>query len=152
MEEGKRSLIHPHFTQSSSPFRLPFPTPCALRFIGFTNSNLWFLEEGGEVLASEIKGMILDFIRSAHAVCNLSQCGIFLMILDFIRGIHAVDFRRQNDLCHIIVWFDVFCMVKCRRLFNHLHQTILSWIIDEWIIKMIWNSHAIKISCQWILL
>ena len=47
--------------------------------------------------------MILDFIRGAHAVCNLSLCGIFLMILDFIRGAHAVNFRRQNDLRHIIV-------------------------------------------------
>ena len=47
--------------------------------------------------------MILDFIRGSHAVCNLSLCGIFLMIVDFIRGAHAVNFRRQNDLCHIIV-------------------------------------------------
>ena len=47
--------------------------------------------------------MILDIIRGAHAVCNLSLCGIFLMILDFIRVAHALDFRRQNDLCHIIV-------------------------------------------------
>ena len=47
--------------------------------------------------------MILDFIRGVHAVCNLSLCGIFLMILDFIRGGHAVDFRKQNDLRHIIV-------------------------------------------------
>ena len=47
--------------------------------------------------------MILDFIRGVHAVCNLSLCGIFLMILDFIRGVHAVDLRRQNDLRHIIV-------------------------------------------------
>ena len=47
--------------------------------------------------------MILDFIRGVHAVCNLSLCDIFLMILDFIRGIHALDFRRQNDLSHIIV-------------------------------------------------
>ena len=47
--------------------------------------------------------MILDIIRGAHAVCNLSLCGIFLMILDFIRGAHALDFRRQNDLCYIIV-------------------------------------------------
>ena len=54
-------------------------------------------------MASEIKGMILDFIRSAHAVCNLSLCGIFLMILDFIRGVYAVDFRWQNDLSQIIV-------------------------------------------------
>ena len=45
----------------------------------------------------------MDFIRGAHAVCNLSLCGIFLMILDFIRGVHAVDLRRQNDLRHIIV-------------------------------------------------
>ena len=152
MEEGKRSLIHPHFTQSSSPFRIPFPAPCAPRFIGFTDSNQWFIEEGGELLAPEIKKMILDFIRSTHAVCNLSLCGIFLIILDFIRGAHAVNFRRQNDLCHIIVWFDVFYAVKCRRLFNHLHQIILSWIIVEWIIKIIWNSHAIKILCQWIVL
>ena len=94
MEEGKSSRVHPHFVLGSSPFRLPFPAPCALHFIGFTNSNLWFIEEGGEELASEIKGMIMDFIRGAHAVCNLSPCGIFLMILDFIRGVHALDFRR----------------------------------------------------------
>ena len=47
--------------------------------------------------------MIMDFIRSAHAVCNLSLGGIFLMILNFIRGGNTVDFRRQNDLRHIIV-------------------------------------------------
>ena len=47
--------------------------------------------------------MIMDFIRSGHAVCNFSLCGIFLMILEFIRGIHALDFKRQNDLSHIIV-------------------------------------------------
>ena len=81
MEEGKSSRSYSHFVQDSSPFRAPFPAPCAPRFIVFTNSNLWFIEEGGEELASEIKGMILDFIRSAH----------------------AVDFRRQNDLCQIIV-------------------------------------------------
>ena len=51
MEEGKRSCVHRYFVQSSSPFRLPFPAPCAPRFIGFTNSNQWLLEEGGEVLA-----------------------------------------------------------------------------------------------------
>lgn len=51
MEEGKRSLIHPHFTQSSSPFCTPFPTSCALRSAGFADSNQWLLEEGGEVLA-----------------------------------------------------------------------------------------------------
>ena len=51
MEEGKRSCAHPHFVQSSPPFRLPFPAPCAPRFIGFTNSNQWLLEEGGEILA-----------------------------------------------------------------------------------------------------
>ena len=48
---------------------------------GFTNNNQWLLEEGGELLAPETKGMILDFIRS----------------------IHAVYFRWQNDLSHIIV-------------------------------------------------
>ena len=47
--------------------------------------------------------MILDFIRGIHAVCNLSLCDIFLMILDFIRAAHTLDFRRQNDLSHIIV-------------------------------------------------
>ena len=103
MKKGKSSLIHSHFVLGSSPFRIPFPAPCAPRFIGFTIGNLWFIEEGGEKLASEIKGMLMDFIRSAHAVCNLSLCGIFLMILDFIRGGHAVDFRKQNDLRHIIV-------------------------------------------------
>lgn len=81
MEEGESSRVHPHFMQSSSPFRLPFPVSCSLRFIGFTNSNQWILEEGGEKLASEIKGMILGLIGS----------------------VHVVDFRRQNDLSHIIV-------------------------------------------------
>ena len=81
MEEGKRSCVHRYFVQSSSPFRLPFPAPCAPRFIGFTNNNLWFIEEGGEKLASETKGMILGLIGS----------------------VHVVDLRRQNDLCQIIV-------------------------------------------------
>lgn len=152
MEERKSSRAHPHFVLGSSPFRIPFPAPCALHFIGFTNSNQWFPEEGGEQLAPEIKGMILYFIRSIHAVCNLSLCGIFLMILGFIRGVYAVYFRWQNDLSHIIVWFAIFCMVKCTESRAHLHQTILSWIIVEWIIKIIWNSHAIKILYQWIVL
>ena len=39
MEEGKGSRAHPHFVQSSSPFRLPFSAPCALRSAGFTNGN-----------------------------------------------------------------------------------------------------------------
>ena len=103
MEEGKSSRVHPHFVLGSSPFRISFPVPCAPRFIGFTNNNQWLLEEGGEELASEIKGMILDIIGGVHAVCNLSLCGIFLVILDFIRGVHAVNFRWQNDLSHIIV-------------------------------------------------
>lgn len=81
MEEGKRSCVHSHFMQSSSPFRIPFPAPCALRFIGFTNNNQWLLEERGEELASEIKGMILGLIGS----------------------VHVVDLRRQNDLSQIIV-------------------------------------------------
>ena len=81
MEEGKSSRAHPHFVLGSSPFRIPFPVSCSPRFAGFTNSNQWLLEEGGEKLASEIKGMILDFIR----------------------GVHAVYFRWQNDLSHIIV-------------------------------------------------
>ena len=147
MEEGKSSCVHSHFVLGSSPFRIPFPAPCAPLFAGFTISNLWFIEEGGEKLASEIKGMLMDFIRGAHAVCNLSLCCIFLMILDFIRGVHAVDFRWQNDLSHIIVWFAIFCMVKCTESRAHLRQTILSLIIVEWMIKMIWNSHAIKILC-----
>ena len=103
MEEGKSSRAHPHFVLGSSPFRIPFPASCAPCFIGFTNSNLWFIEEGGELLASETKGMLMDFIRGAHAVCNLSLCVIFLVILDFIRGVYAVYFRWQNDLSHIIV-------------------------------------------------
>ena len=103
MEERKSSRAHPYFVLGSSPFRLPFPAPCVLRFAGFTNSNQWLLEEGGEQLASEINGMIMDFIRGIHAVCNLSPCGIFLMILDFIRGVYAVYFRWQNDLSQIIV-------------------------------------------------
>ena len=81
MEEGKSSRVHPHFVLNSSPFRLPFPAPCALHFAGFTNSNLWFIEEGGEKLASEIKGMILRLIGS----------------------VHVVDLGRQNDLSQIIV-------------------------------------------------
>jgi len=39
MEEGKSSRAHPHFVLGSSPFRIPFPAPCALRFAGFTISN-----------------------------------------------------------------------------------------------------------------
>ena len=81
MEEGKSSRAHPHFVLDSSPFRLPFPAPCAHCFAGFKNSNLWFIEEGGEKLASEIKGMILGLIGS----------------------VHVVDLRRQNDLSQIIV-------------------------------------------------
>ena len=68
MEEGKRSCVHSHFTQSSSPFRLPFPVSCAPHFIGFTNNNLRFPEEGGEKLASEIKGMVLGLIGSVHVI------------------------------------------------------------------------------------
>ena len=49
-------------------------------------------------MASEIKGMIFDFIRGAHAVCNLSLCGIFLMILGFIRGVYAVYFRWHGKI------------------------------------------------------
>ena len=94
MEERKSSRAYPHFVLGSSPFRIPSPAPCALHFIGFTNSNLWFIEEGGELLAPETKGMIFRLIRDAHAVCNLSLCGIFLVILDFIRGVYAVYFRR----------------------------------------------------------
>ena len=70
MEEGKRSRVHPHFMQSASPFGLPFSSPCSPCFIGFTNGNQWFLEEGGEELASEIKGMIFRLIRDVHAVPN----------------------------------------------------------------------------------
>ena len=39
MEEGKSSRAHPHFVLDSSPFRIPFPAPCAPHFAGFTNSN-----------------------------------------------------------------------------------------------------------------
>lgn len=39
MEEGKGSRAHPHFMQSSSPFRIPFIAPCAPCFIGFINGN-----------------------------------------------------------------------------------------------------------------
>lgn len=94
MEEGKSSRAHPHFVLGSSPFCIPFPASCSPRSAGFTNNNQWLLEEGGEELASEINGMLMDFIRGAHAVCNLSLCGIFLVILDFIRGVYAVDFRK----------------------------------------------------------
>ena len=81
MKEGKSRLIHSHFVVGSSPFRLPFPAPCALRFIGFINGNQWFPEEGGEELASEINGMKLGLIGC----------------------VHVVDLRRQNDLSQIIV-------------------------------------------------
>ena len=76
MEEGKSSRAHPHFVLDSSPFRIPFPAPCAPRFAGFTNNNQWLLEEGGEELVSEIKGMIMDFIRGGHAVPNFFRHGI----------------------------------------------------------------------------
>lgn len=39
MKGGKSSRPHPHFVLDSSPFRIPFPAPCALHFAGFTNSN-----------------------------------------------------------------------------------------------------------------
>ena len=81
MEERKSSRVHPHFVLDSSPFRIPFPAPCAPRSAGFTNNNQWLLEEGGEELASEINGMILGLIDS----------------------VHVVDLRRQNDLSQIIV-------------------------------------------------
>ena len=68
MEERKSSRAYLHFVLGSSPFRIPSPPPCALRSAGFTNSNLWFIEEGGEKLASEIKGMIFRLIRDVHAV------------------------------------------------------------------------------------
>ena len=68
MEEGKSSCAHSHFQLGSSPFRIPFPVSCSPRFIGFTNGNQWLLEEGGEKLASEIKGMILGLIGSVHVV------------------------------------------------------------------------------------
>ena len=51
MEEGKGSRVHPHFVQSSSPFRIPFPVSCSPCFIGFTNNNQRLLEERGEELA-----------------------------------------------------------------------------------------------------
>lgn len=51
MEEGKSRLIHSHFLQSSSPFRIPFPVSCSPCFIGFTNNNQRLLEERGEELA-----------------------------------------------------------------------------------------------------
>lgn len=51
MEERKSSRVHPHFVLESSPFRIPFPVPCAPHFIGFTNNNQRLLEERGEVLA-----------------------------------------------------------------------------------------------------
>ena len=81
MEERKSSRAHPYFVLGSSPFRLPFPVSCSPCFIGFTNNNQWLSEEGGEELASEIKGMILGLIGS----------------------VHVVDLRRQNDLRQIIV-------------------------------------------------
>ena len=40
MEEGKSSRAHPHFVLDSSPFLIPFPAPCALRSVAFTNNNL----------------------------------------------------------------------------------------------------------------
>lgn len=81
MEEGKRSRVHSHFLLCSSPFRIPFPAPCAPRSAAFANNNQRLLEEGGEKLASEIKGMILGLIGS----------------------VHVVDLRIQNDLSQIIV-------------------------------------------------
>ena len=76
MEEGKSSCAHRNFVVGSSPFRLPFPTSCAPRFIGFTNSNQWFPEEGGEQLTPETKGMIFRLIRDVHAVPNFFGHGI----------------------------------------------------------------------------
>ena len=76
MKGGKSSRPHRSFVQNSSPFRIPFPAPCAPRFAGFTIGNQWLLEEGGEQLASEINGMLMDFIRNAHVVPNFFGHGI----------------------------------------------------------------------------
>ena len=68
--------------------------------------------------------MKLDFIRGAHAVCNLSLCGIFLVILDFIRGVYAVYFRWQNDLRQIGLQNASNDDMICRILHDEMAQTI----------------------------
>ena len=76
MKEGKRSCVHRYFAPSLQSLFTFSSASCALCSAAFTNSNQWFIEEGGEKLASEIKGIILDFIRGAHAVPNFFGHGI----------------------------------------------------------------------------
>ena len=107
----------PLFRAGFFAFSHPISSPLRSLFHRFHKQQPMVPQRGRREIGLKIKGMIFRLIRDVHAVCNFSLCGLFLMILDFIRGIHAVDFRRQNDLCQIIVWFDVFYAVKCRRSF-----------------------------------
>ena len=51
MEEGKRSCAPSYFAPRLQPLFTLSSAPCALCSAGFINSNQWFLEEVGEVLA-----------------------------------------------------------------------------------------------------
>ena len=54
-----------HQRLSASPPALCFP-----RFAGFTNSDLWFPEEGGEWLAMEMEGLVLGLFGGGDMVDN----------------------------------------------------------------------------------
>jgi len=57
MEERERNKASP-------------PAPCFSDSASFTNSNLWFPEEGGEWLVVEMKGIVCGLIRSVDIVNN----------------------------------------------------------------------------------
>ena len=76
MEEGKRSCVPSYFALCLQPLFTLSSAPCALCSAAFANNNQWLLEEGGEQLASEINGMVLHFISSAHTVPNVFGHGI----------------------------------------------------------------------------
>ncbi|WP_278484136.1 hypothetical protein [Segatella salivae] len=57
MEERERNKASP-------------PALCFPRFASFTNSDLWFPEEGGKWLVVEMKGIVCDLIRSVDIVNN----------------------------------------------------------------------------------
>ena len=59
----------------ASPLTLCFP-----RFASFTNSDLWFPEEGGEQLAVEMEEVILRLIRNVNMVDNKALSDLMQII------------------------------------------------------------------------
>ena len=46
------------------------PALCFPRFAGFTNSDLWFPEEGGEQLVMEMEEVVLELVWGGDVVEN----------------------------------------------------------------------------------